>query len=249
MYQKGNLRLDSQACEVTYRGNQIRLYPKEYELLKLFFEYANHVLSPSTIIDRLWFGDTIPTESAVRAHIKGLRRKLKEAGADDVIQTVHGLGYRLKPESSDSIKPKISLSPTIAQFITLHSMEYAILDGNLIIKELSADAKSFSDYPLDVAVGREAILAFPELTGLEPILLELLGNQRSTFNLKGIARTNNSKRPEYINLYLMAEPTEEYASARLLVLFEDCSEEMTWKQQMVQRDNEYNLILSQSKVG
>lgn len=246
MYQREDLRLDPQACEVSYRGNILRLYPKEYELLKLFLDYPNHVLSPSVIIDRLWSGDSIPTESVVRTHIKGLRRKLQNAGAEDFIQTVHGLGYRLKPLPRETTKSNLSLSPMLMKFLALHYMEYAIVDKDLIIKEFSPSVKNFSDYPLDVAIGKTVTLAFPELFGLESIFLEILENRRPSFDIKEVARACNSLRPDYINIYIMADSGEEHPSQRLLILFEDSSEKMILKQQVVQKENESYLLLTGS---
>ena len=55
------------------------------------------MLSRSGIIERIWSLEESPTEETVKSHIRGLRQKLKAAGApEDLIETVHGLGYRLK---------------------------------------------------------------------------------------------------------------------------------------------------------
>lgn len=93
----GDLRLDPSTCECTYRGASLSPSPKEYSLLLLFLRHPRRVLSRSTILEHLWSFEDPPGEDTVRAHIKGLRRKLKGAGAEDVIETVYGLGYRLKP--------------------------------------------------------------------------------------------------------------------------------------------------------
>jgi DNA-binding winged helix-turn-helix (wHTH) protein len=247
MYQWEDLYLDPDACEVRYKGQTLHLYPKEYELLKLFLTYPNHVLSPSVIIDNLWFCDSIPTEGTLRTHIKGLRRKLKEAGADDLIQTVHSLGYRLKPVPKNPIQSNSSLSPMLMKLLAVHSMEYAIVARSLAIQEFSSNVYNFSDYPFELVVGQPVTLAFPELIGLEPILLEILEHQRPNFYIKEIARACNSSRPNYINVHLMAEPTEKASNQRLILLFEDCSEQMVWKQQVVQKENEYHLLLSSNK--
>ena len=48
-------------------------------------------------IERVWSLDDSPAEETVTSHIRGLRHKLKSLGApEDFIETVHGLGYRLK---------------------------------------------------------------------------------------------------------------------------------------------------------
>ncbi len=244
MYEWGDLRLEPEACEVSYKGNTLRLYPKEYELLKLFFDYPKQVLSPSVIIERLWYFDSAPSESAVRTHIKGLRRKLKDAGVEDIIQTVHSLGYRLKPQPKETKNPTLSLSPMLMKLLSLHYTEYAIVDKTLIILELSPNLKNFSDYPLDIAIGKEITLAFPELIGLESIFIEILENKQKSFNIEGVARSVNFLRPHYINISVISE-IEASSTQRLLILFEDSSEKMVLKQQVVQNQNESSLFLNQ----
>jgi DNA-binding response OmpR family regulator/HPt (histidine-containing phosphotransfer) domain-containing protein len=94
----GELQLNPNTHEVTYGNHPLHLTPKEYRLLELFLRKQPHVFSRSTILDSLWTNDEAPGEDTVTAHIKGLRRKLKQAGAPaDFIMTVYGIGYRLKP--------------------------------------------------------------------------------------------------------------------------------------------------------
>lgn len=243
MYQREDLRLDPDSCEVSYKGTLLRLYPKEYELLKLFLDHPNHVLSSAVIIERIWADDSIPTENAVRTHIKGLRRKLNQAGAEELIQTVHGLGYRLKPLSVNTTKSDNSLSLPLMKLLALRNMEYIIANKDLMVQKISADVKKYSDYPDELAIGKAVTLAFPELTGIESILLEIIENKRPSFEIKEIARACNSLRPDYINIYVMAEPTQERSTQQLLVLFEDSSEQINWKQQVVQQQNESYLLM------
>ncbi|WP_017721218.1 response regulator [Kamptonema formosum] len=95
----GGLRLDPSTCEVSHGEHLLHLTPKEYGLLELFMRNSNRVFSRSAILEQLWSFEEPPAEETVRAHIKGLRQKLKSAGAPtDLIETVYGLGYRLKPE-------------------------------------------------------------------------------------------------------------------------------------------------------
>lgn len=98
----GELCLNPNSAEVTYAGNPIILTPKAYSLLALFLQNPQRVFNRSAIIDRLWSLDELPTESAVTNQIKGLRQQLKAGGmSEDLIETVYGLGYRLKAHSGD----------------------------------------------------------------------------------------------------------------------------------------------------
>ncbi len=93
----GDLHLDPATYEVSYNDNTLRLTPKEYSLLELFLRNGRRILSRSTIIERVWSLDEPPDEGTVKTHIKSLRKKLKVVGApNDLIETVHGVGYRLK---------------------------------------------------------------------------------------------------------------------------------------------------------
>ncbi|MBW4444224.1 MAG: response regulator transcription factor [Plectolyngbya sp. WJT66-NPBG17] len=93
----GELQIDPDTHEVTYVQELVQLTPKEYALLELLVTSGRRILSRSSIIDRLWSLQNPPTEETVKSHVKGLRQKLRVAGApEDFIETVHGIGYRLK---------------------------------------------------------------------------------------------------------------------------------------------------------
>lgn len=92
-----NLYLNPNTYEATYNEQVLNLTPKEYALLELLVTNGRRVLSRSGIIEQVWSFDNSPVEETVNSHIRGLRHKLKALGApDDFIETVHGLGYRLK---------------------------------------------------------------------------------------------------------------------------------------------------------
>lgn len=96
----GSLRLDPSTYEATYENQPLQLTPKEYSLLELFLRNGRRVLSRSVIIENLWSLEDPPEEDTVKAHIKGLRQKLKLVGAsNNLIETVHSVGYRLKQVS------------------------------------------------------------------------------------------------------------------------------------------------------
>jgi DNA-binding response OmpR family regulator len=93
----GYLCLDPKLMLVTYKQQEITFRPKEYTLLELFLRNPQRIFSRTAIIDRLWSSDQSPSEAAVTTLIKDLRSRLKAAGiTEEVIETIHGLGYRLK---------------------------------------------------------------------------------------------------------------------------------------------------------
>jgi DNA-binding response OmpR family regulator len=92
----GGLRLNPSTYEVSYGETPIHLTPKEYALLELLLRNGRRVLSRSAIIEHVWSLECSPEEHTVKVHIRGLRQKLKAAGApENTIETVHGMGYRL----------------------------------------------------------------------------------------------------------------------------------------------------------
>ncbi len=107
----GDLSLDPSSCEVTYQKRLISLTPKEYGILELFLRNKQRVFSRSVILDHLWSFEEFPGEETVTAHIKGLRHKLKKAGLKkDPIETIYGIGYRLK-----SLEPKKKKNKSVKQ--------------------------------------------------------------------------------------------------------------------------------------
>ena len=93
----GNLQVNPNLHQATYDKQLLQLTPKEYCLLELLVRSGGKVLSRSAIIENLWSFDEPPTEDAVKALVKRLRQKLKQAGAcDDFVTTAYGFGYHLK---------------------------------------------------------------------------------------------------------------------------------------------------------
>lgn len=101
----GLLCLDPAAARVTYNHAEVSLRPKEYALLELFLRNPHRILSRSAIIDHLWSMEDTPVEGSITNLIKDLRQRLKLAGMiDNLIETVYGLGYRLKEAPPENEK-------------------------------------------------------------------------------------------------------------------------------------------------
>lgn len=112
----GLLCLDPASARVTYNQHTIALRPKEYALLELFLRYPQRIFSRSVIIDHLWSAEDIPVEGVITNLIKDLRQRLKSAGmTTDAIETVYGLGYRLKelPETLEKSQDTLSPEPDL----------------------------------------------------------------------------------------------------------------------------------------
>ncbi len=91
------ISLNPNTCQVTSDGKLLHLTPKEYQLLELFLRQSHQTLSRHAILEQLWSSEEVLGEENVKVHIRNLRQKLIAAGYPiDAIETVYGLGYRLK---------------------------------------------------------------------------------------------------------------------------------------------------------
>jgi len=92
-----SLRIDLDSRIVTSNNKAIGLSKIEFDLLLFLVTNKNRVVSRQAIAEHLYDGpaDQAPGPEFVYSHIKNLKRKMKEKGCPDIIQTVYGLGYKL----------------------------------------------------------------------------------------------------------------------------------------------------------
>lgn len=92
----GALQLNPTTYEAAFQDTPLRLTPKEFAILDLLMRHGRRVLNRCFILESIWPMADPPGEETVKAHLKSLRHKLRQAGAPrNFIETVHGLGYRL----------------------------------------------------------------------------------------------------------------------------------------------------------
>ncbi len=94
--ESGSVSLDTTTQRVTAGGREVTLTLKEYRLLELFMRHPRQVLSREQILSSLWDFDADWESNVIDVHVKNLRKKLFGTGKDDFIETVRGVGYRLK---------------------------------------------------------------------------------------------------------------------------------------------------------
>lgn len=90
----GALELNPQTYTVCVKGERVQLTLKEYSLLRTFMENPGRVYSRDWLLELVWGTDYTGETRTVDVHIGTLRMKLGECG--DYIETVRGVGYRLK---------------------------------------------------------------------------------------------------------------------------------------------------------
>ncbi|CAD5971692.1 Protein RcaC [Planktothrix tepida] len=183
--------LDSDSGRVSINQSVIPLTATEYNLLELFLRNPERIFSRSAILDRLWGFDDAPTERAIITHIKDLRKKLKNGGlTEEIIETVYGMGYRLKPDSplenssqkGDSkeqsrIKVQAEIKKLLDSFRGVISEQIAVLERAkiaLLTGKLDPELKQSATLEAHKLAGSLATFGYPNGSHLARMIEHLL---------------------------------------------------------------------------
>lgn len=94
-YAFGDVAVDVRKAEVTRGGAAVDLSAKEFQLLRYFLEHRGATLSRDELLHEVWGYEHTPSTRTVDVHVAWLRQKLEaNPKVPQVIQTVHGLGYK-----------------------------------------------------------------------------------------------------------------------------------------------------------
>lgn len=156
------LRLDLKTNTVTYKQQPLRLTQKEYGLLEIFLRHPQQIFSRSALIDQVWSAGEFPSEEAVTTHIKGLRQKLKAAGLQtDPIETLYGLGYRLKSSPVQVNAEPVVISPLADKPVI--NKDISPLDKARIQEVIAIMAqKLIASLPETIAMFRQVAIALAQ---------------------------------------------------------------------------------------
>ena len=97
-YRDDDFEVEFEAFVVRYRGEEVRLTPKEFELFRYLVERRGRVVTRERLLSDVWGYDTDVETRSIDAHIRRLRVKLGPARHH--IETIVGLGYRFVPNAS-----------------------------------------------------------------------------------------------------------------------------------------------------
>lgn len=93
----GGIRLDRARHEVSLGGRPVELTLKEFELLELLMENAGKAMTRNALLDRVWGYGYAGETRTLDMHVRSLRQKLGETGANGrFITTVRGVGYKFE---------------------------------------------------------------------------------------------------------------------------------------------------------
>ncbi len=91
----GSLRLDPEAFRVWIGSDEIQLTVTEFRLLQVLMSRPSRAWTRDELMDRAYPGRHHVSGRTLDSHVRRIRQKCREAGLDPV-ETVHGLGYRLR---------------------------------------------------------------------------------------------------------------------------------------------------------
>lgn len=117
------------------------------------------------------------------------------------------------------------------------------VDANLNIISTSLGVEQFAQNPEQVTNGQDVRQGFPELIGLEDVLLSILHGEEELFEIEGVHRCNENQGDLYIDVYILAEKEDNFAS-RLIILIEDVTSQMLIEHGFSQHLKEANLLSS-----
>lgn len=92
----GEVWLDFDKCQAKRKGEAIKLNAKEWQMLRILAEHEGKPVSREHFLDVVWEYNAYPTPRTVDNFIASLRQKLAKAGAPQYLETVRGVGYRLR---------------------------------------------------------------------------------------------------------------------------------------------------------
>jgi DNA-binding response OmpR family regulator len=91
-----DLHLDTTTRKVTRKGREISLTLKEFNLLEYLMRHADQVLTREQILDHLWDFAFDSFSNVVDVHVKNLRKKIDGNHHEKLLETIRGVGYRIK---------------------------------------------------------------------------------------------------------------------------------------------------------
>ncbi|MDI6863484.1 MAG: response regulator transcription factor [Pseudothermotoga sp.] len=94
-----DIQLNSRTRKVTVKGAELKLSRREFDLLELFMRDPNVVFSREEILERVWGNERETKSNVVDVYVLYLRSKLKPFGYDKFLESVPGIGYRLRTEA------------------------------------------------------------------------------------------------------------------------------------------------------
>lgn len=92
----GNLSIDPTAHAISAGGHEVLLSPTEFRVLAAITSRPGEVVRRASVVAAAWSDGALVTDNTLDSFIRRVRRKLDEVGATVGIETVRGVGYRIR---------------------------------------------------------------------------------------------------------------------------------------------------------
>ncbi|MBO0948467.1 response regulator transcription factor [Fibrella forsythiae] len=96
VWRVGDLLMDLASRQVSRAGQLIALTPREYQLLEQLMRHAGRVITKAQLTEKVWESDFDRGSNVVEVYIHQLRKKIDRGYATPLLETVVGVGYRLR---------------------------------------------------------------------------------------------------------------------------------------------------------
>ena len=96
VYRAGDLELDPRRRTVARAGEPIRLLPREFALLEYLMRHRGQVVTRTMLLENVWDYHFDPQTNVVDVHVSRLRAKVDRPFSEPLVETVRGVGYRLR---------------------------------------------------------------------------------------------------------------------------------------------------------
>lgn len=92
----GRIVIDQENRSVTVGGKELTLTAREYDILVILLSYPTKLFSKANLYESVWNEEYFPEDQSLKVHMSNLRKKLAKKDDFDYIETVWGMGYRLR---------------------------------------------------------------------------------------------------------------------------------------------------------
>lgn len=98
VYRIGDLELNEEEKSVSFKGEYISLTSKELQVLELLMKNPKKTFTKANLYEAVWEDVYYYEDNTINVHVSNLRNKLKKSTGQDYVETVWGIGYRLKEQ-------------------------------------------------------------------------------------------------------------------------------------------------------
>lgn len=90
-----HISLNEKTHTINIDGKTQKLKGKEYELFKYFINHKDEIHSKTKLLEKVWDINAVITTNTVETYISKLRKTIKKISSTEIIETIHGYGYKL----------------------------------------------------------------------------------------------------------------------------------------------------------